>query len=463
MVNFNYKNMKKKSQSIVLLVCLLITSTFLNATPKVNVKLYAELADSKSGDISMSAFPMVKRSDMNIPIKYIGKTYNAVQDFNISNKGNVNTKQPLQKAIDKLSLQGGGTLIFPSGKYLMSSVIMKSNVHLKFSPNALLLCGETDSKSKKGLNMVMFFFGKDDELCENASIECTDNKKHFTVKVADKLWGFRFVTFQKAKHFLLSGLTVLDNYSVYSSVTFSSTDKTAKNVKNNFSGATDGVITDVSIYKGNFGYGNVQAQSAQNVRFYNLYGEGGVTLRLETGDKRMNNAQWGGVFDIKARNIMAVRAHSAFLLGCHSMHNGIVDASDITAISCGSAAQVGNGNVSIKYDQKAGLTPGTCEGGSLKNIVAYFGYKSQVKTKSLGYLPVELFNKVGIPDEKLVCYPCPSMIAVKFTAQFPYNFDAKSLTAIGFPKNMKPIWTNDPVVSKSQKREISKLLAKIEK
>ena len=463
MVNFNYKNMKKKTVSIVLLVCLLITSTFLNAQPKINLKLYAALADNKSGDISMSAFPIVKRSEMKIPITYSGNTYNAVKDFNISNKGIISTREHLQKAIDEISSKGGGTLIFPAGKYLMETVLMKSNVHLKFNPNALLLCGKPSTKSTKGLNMVMFFFGKDDELCENASIECTDLTKHFTVKVSDELWGFRFATFQKAKHFFLSGLTVLDNYSVYSSITFSSTKKTPENIKNHFVGATDGIITDVAIYKGNFGYGTIQAQAAQNVRFYNLYGEGGVTLRLETGDKRMNNAQWGGVFDIKARNIMAVRAHSAFLLGSHAMHNGVVDASDITAISCGSAAQIGNGNVSVKYDQNAGLTPGTCEGGTLKNIVAYFGYNSQVKTKSLGYLPVELFNKVGVPDEKLVCYPCPSLIAVKFTAQFPYNFEANTVTAIGFPKNMKPIWTNDPVVSESQKAEIKKLLAKMKK
>lgn len=45
----------------------------------------------------------------------------------------------IQKAIDKVSLAGGGKIVFPAGKYLSGSLFMQSNVELHFEKNAVLL------------------------------------------------------------------------------------------------------------------------------------------------------------------------------------------------------------------------------------------------------------------------------------------------------------------------------------
>lgn len=66
------------------------------------------------------------------------------QDYNIASFGAIqggttlNTKA-IQNAIDKAHLNGGGRVVIPKGEFLTGSVVLKSNVELNLSKNALLL------------------------------------------------------------------------------------------------------------------------------------------------------------------------------------------------------------------------------------------------------------------------------------------------------------------------------------
>src|SRR5436190_24005811 len=45
----------------------------------------------------------------------------------------------IQKAIDECNKSGGGKVIFPAGKYLSGTIVLKDNVVLHFDKDALLL------------------------------------------------------------------------------------------------------------------------------------------------------------------------------------------------------------------------------------------------------------------------------------------------------------------------------------
>ena len=59
--------------------------------------------------------------------------YGAVAD------GKTLCTEALQKAIDACNAAGGGTILFPAGTYVLSTVFMKSNVHIHIAKDALIL------------------------------------------------------------------------------------------------------------------------------------------------------------------------------------------------------------------------------------------------------------------------------------------------------------------------------------
>lgn len=66
---------------------------------------------------------------------------NGVSEFGLDPTGNQKVTGSLQEAIDQISSNGGGTLFFPSGKYVgdeNSTIYVKSGVRLLLSPGALI-------------------------------------------------------------------------------------------------------------------------------------------------------------------------------------------------------------------------------------------------------------------------------------------------------------------------------------
>ena len=65
------------------------------------------------------------------------KSYN-VKDFGAKGDGQTNDTQAISKAIEKASTDGGGTVTFPAGKYMVASARIRSNVCLKLDNDAII-------------------------------------------------------------------------------------------------------------------------------------------------------------------------------------------------------------------------------------------------------------------------------------------------------------------------------------
>lgn len=451
------------SALVLLLSCTVGSNSLTGQTKSDNIKDFEALAEGQEGNISMSAYPLVKRSEIKIPVSVKGKRYDLVKDFHASNDQFEDVSSKMKHAIDEINAKGGGTLYIPVGNYAVCNVELKSNVHLLISSQAVL---KGYSQGANGKSYSLFNIGKE-SYCENVSIQSDGGK--YKVLIPEDPNGVRFVSLTNAKRFLIADAEFYDHKTKFSCIIFGPTDKTVQNVKNHFIGPTDGVIMDCELHGGDYGYGVIQAQAAQNVRFYNLYGEGGATLRLETGAKQMNDNQWGGVFDITGKNIMSVRGNAAVMASPHAMHCGIINLSDITAVSSGFAARIDNGFISNKYVKRADITVGDFEGGSLKNVTCFYGTKGQLKVKHLGHLPSELIPLVAEPDAATVCEPAPSACAVLFEPNYPFDFDHSTVDAIGFNYSEAVLSKPHPLTSEAkaivklanQKRDIAQKEAKI--
>ena len=70
-------------------------------------------------------------------------SYN-IRDFGAAGNGTTKETAAIQKAVDAANLAGGGTVVFPPGKYLSGTIVLKSNVTLHLEKGATLL-GSPDS------------------------------------------------------------------------------------------------------------------------------------------------------------------------------------------------------------------------------------------------------------------------------------------------------------------------------
>jgi hypothetical protein len=67
----------------------------------------------------------------------------------VVNDGKAINTNNIQMAIDEVSNRGGGTIVFPKGKYLTGSIILKSNVTLLLEKNAVILGSTNPADYKK--------------------------------------------------------------------------------------------------------------------------------------------------------------------------------------------------------------------------------------------------------------------------------------------------------------------------
>jgi polygalacturonase len=74
-----------------------------------------------------------------------------VADFGAKSDGKTLNSSAIQKAIEKASKDGGGTILFDKGVYISGSIVLKSNVGLHFAKGAVLL-GSNNPLDYYGLN-----------------------------------------------------------------------------------------------------------------------------------------------------------------------------------------------------------------------------------------------------------------------------------------------------------------------
>ncbi len=73
-----------------------------------------------------------------LAVSAIAKDYQAVA-FGVKSDGTTNNTRSIQRAIDYISAQGGGKLIFYVGRYLTGSIELKSGVTLVINEGAVLI------------------------------------------------------------------------------------------------------------------------------------------------------------------------------------------------------------------------------------------------------------------------------------------------------------------------------------
>lgn len=74
--------------------------------------------------------------------------YHNVLDYGASGNGINYDTEAVQNAIDSTFAQGGGTVFFPAGKFLIKTIVLKSNVRLLLDNGAIIL-GSTEMKEFK--------------------------------------------------------------------------------------------------------------------------------------------------------------------------------------------------------------------------------------------------------------------------------------------------------------------------
>lgn len=83
-------------------------------------------------------FLLILAGYLSIPAFEQTKKYNIV-DFGAKGDGKTLNTESIQKAIDKVSSDGGGQLVVPDGNFLTGTLILKSGVNLILSPKAVIL------------------------------------------------------------------------------------------------------------------------------------------------------------------------------------------------------------------------------------------------------------------------------------------------------------------------------------
>jgi len=379
-----------------------------------------------------------------------GRTGNLASYGLVDDNAKSNQSDVFQKAIDDMAGKGGGRLIVSKGTYRLGRVLLKSNIHLLIEAGTVIkpywpedtkvvvfnLDAERPEKKKKMTSE------QERAFIENVSIRGTGGR--FTVDYSDrehqKGEGSRAILCKMVRNFLIENMDVKDNYTTYCGITLAPMQSNADDVKEwEVSRATDGLIRDCRIFKASPGYGLTQLHGAQSVHFEDLYAEGGVTLRLETGALGPQTA----VFDITAKNVTNEKGRCAVMLGPHSAENGAVHVDGVTSIGSSYAVTMGKGSVKkAELERNPDATSGRfADGSSIRNIRAVFGRKAQTKKHCILEIPEAYYGDLTLRwFDKF--FEGPSIGAVRDSTEGAYRVVIENVTMEGFTYNAdKPILT----------------------
>jgi len=366
-------------------------------------------------------------------------TKNLIYDFKVDNDFETDDSDKFQKAINFISKNGGGKLIVPKGNYTLSGISMKSNVHIEFDAEVII----RPSYQEKQKNYNIFSFGRKGGVVENVSLTSNDAERNYTIDLTEanntKVAVFAL---RSIDNFLFSNVTILDVQSKFSSFILGVAEHDG-----NYFFPRNGVIKNCTTTNADYGYGLIQSQAAKNVFFKNLGGQGGVTLRLETGETKMNNAQVGGNHDIFAKNIECHDGNAALMISPHAMQCGIVTIDSVTATNCGFGVRIGGGYVAKKYKQDIGLKPGSYNPkSSIKNVTATFGTSAQVKPKHFMYIPLKYQTKEYTADT-----PIKSTFSNPTSTKSNHARVSVSVAAVGYFSHQDVVCTSKNGKTKKHK------------
>ncbi|ANQ51587.1 glycoside hydrolase family 55 protein [Flammeovirga yaeyamensis] len=370
-------------------------------------------------------------------IKDAKKKVDLVKDYKVNNKDDQDDSEKLQKAIDDLTASSkGGVINIPAGKYYFKNVVLKSNVHIIIDSKATIYATYPGNNK----NFVIMSFGDEKHRATNVSVR--SNKDMYTVDLSvSQNKNVRMFQLANSENFLIEGMNILDDNTKFNGITLGYVK-----YKGEYVMPENGVIKNCRIEKAHYGYGLIQSQAAKNVYYENIWGDGGVTLRLETGLKKMNDLQVGGNFNIVAKNIYCQNGNAALMVSPHSIQNGHVEAENVEAVNCGFAVRVGKGYVS-KKQKVDNLKPGTYAGTSkITNVKSTYGTTAQVKSKHFRYMPCEDRKLIDGKNPDGESYKAPSCATVVNTAEGKggaakgyWNIEITNVKSIGYPHQKNDI------------------------
>ncbi len=383
------------------------------------------------------------------------KLHKNAADYGIVSDSKKDQSAQFQTVLDAISKRGGGVLNIPKGEYRFANVEMRSNVHIVVDKDVIFYPAWNERHS-----VSMLHFDRDEltgKILENASIRCAQDDSQFTVDFeipsSTTNWRIRFATVGLVKNYLISDFKAIDNYSVYCAVSLSSGkgDLSAFEVDR----ATDGEVSNCSIFNAHPGYGLIQMHSARRIFCEDLTANGGVTLRLETG---AGNAR--GVFDVHGKNIKNVNGRMAVMMAPHRMKNGSVKIDGVTSIGSTFAVKAGTGfddekdekspNKNAKKQTHAaafengksiGRFADDCE---IINIHAVYGTNSCFKASSIYMYDESMFDQLryadithNLSDDKKTNKWMfgPSVAAVSSELDDAYKIRIEGVTTEGFTLN----------------------------
>ena len=329
----------------------------------------------------------------------------------------------LQGMINSLSTSGGGVLTITSGRYTLGQVHMKTGVHIRVHPSVVF---KTTPKS------ALFRAGYDAGFANvnNWSFQSTNGEK-FTFDFSDMQPNDNIRAFQlgNTNNFKLADFVVLDNFTKFNAVSSGAVGPTsAPALFSSF-----GIIENLDIKKAHYGYGLIQCQVGQDILYRDLSGEGGVTLRFESGFSgladRYVTDKTPIINNVYGRNISCINGAHAVMLSPHTITQGIADVRNIIGISCEAAVSINFGFLSPDKGQEAPDHSGGTfsEASVIANVSATYGVNAQVRAARLRHVPCALRNYINLDDKNLddESYKSPSLAPVYYLALEDYvSFDS---------------------------------------
>ena len=379
--------------------------------------------------ISIAAKAQIdKESNFYTEVKNKGIVKNLVKDCKVGLDFDVSATNKLQGIIDEISGKGGGTIIIPKGNYALTAVALKSNVHIVIDKEAVLRLKPEPKK-----NAIFLMGEKNKPTVKNVTIVCSDKKAKYIVDFEHSGDEPAVVSLGNVENFLISGFEVKDYYTKFSSIRMGIDE-----YNGSYFYPTNGVVKNCSTINSHYGYGLIQSQAGRNILFKDLSGVGGVTLRLETGAKDVNNLQVGGNHNIVARNISCKNGNATVMISPHALQNGTVDIDGVFGESCGFALRIEKGFIATKYDKSDKIKVGGYEKIVATNIKGIYGVEAQLKSKHFKYMPCPLRSQIQdapeITNRKLVAtVPIsvgPAIAAVLTTDEYPTFIT--NVEAVGF-------------------------------
>ena len=337
---------------------------------------------------------------------FFNPTYGAGSEIIVESAGTGDDTELFNNAIDTANLAGGGIVIVNAGTYRVLEIDLKSNVHLEINSGVTLL----PFNAVTGVNNALFNADLNAGI-ENFSVIGIGG--NFTVDLSslETTLRIRVISFKNCNNFKVANFHIIDGVTEFSSLAFGSNYRTTtidgdKRINEIRGVPNHGIIENISMVNGHYGYGLVQIQGGNNLLFRNLNCEGGVALRLETG---FDLLQYTEAYDfnliklenIWGRDIKCTNGQSALQISPHTLDQGYFDVSGVQGISC-EAAVVWSAGFTTDDQEASGLTAGSFDSSSkVRDVTSIFGQNAQLhNSKRLRYIPcqlrVERENGIGV-------------------------------------------------------------------